>query len=115
MQRFALQTNKGAFALLLGSGLSRSAEIPTGWDIVVDLVTQVAQLSGETPADPIEWYRHEFSEEPDYSELLAQLSVESSVARVNILERYIKPSEDDLKARPRDECLLVRIEPLPIS
>lgn len=39
---FSLYENKGVFAVLLGSGLSRSAEIPTGWEITPDLVRRVA-------------------------------------------------------------------------
>ena len=30
---FSMYSNKGAYALLLGSGISRSAHIPTGWEI----------------------------------------------------------------------------------
>jgi hypothetical protein len=30
---FSVYENRGVFAVLLGSGLSRSAEIPTGWEI----------------------------------------------------------------------------------
>jgi hypothetical protein len=35
---FSLYENKGVFAVLLGSGLSRAAEIPTGWEITLDLI-----------------------------------------------------------------------------
>ena len=33
----ALQQDPGAYALLLGSGLSRAAGIPTGWEITLEL------------------------------------------------------------------------------
>lgn len=39
---FEMQAGKGMFALLLGSGVSHSAKIPTGWDITMDLVRRVA-------------------------------------------------------------------------
>jgi hypothetical protein len=42
---FSVYENKGVFAVLLGSGLSRSAEIPTGWEITLDLVRRVAEGS----------------------------------------------------------------------
>jgi hypothetical protein len=32
---FSVYENKGVFAVLLGSGLSRAAEIPTGWEITL--------------------------------------------------------------------------------
>jgi hypothetical protein len=35
---FAIHENKGVFAPLLGSGLSRAADIPTGWEITLDMV-----------------------------------------------------------------------------
>lgn len=35
---FSVYENPGVFALLLGSGLSRAADIPTGWEITLDLV-----------------------------------------------------------------------------
>ena len=32
---FSVYENKGVFALLLGSGISRAADIPTGWEITL--------------------------------------------------------------------------------
>ena len=43
---FSVYENKGVYALLLGSGVSRSAFIPTGWEITLDLVRRVAKLIG---------------------------------------------------------------------
>jgi hypothetical protein len=43
---FAMQSNKGVYALLLGSGVSRAAQIPTGWEVVLDLVEKLAHLQG---------------------------------------------------------------------
>jgi hypothetical protein len=40
----AIYHNKGAYALLLGSGLSRSAGIPTGWELTLDLIRQIAAV-----------------------------------------------------------------------
>ena len=39
-----LHANKGCYAVLLGSGVSRSAGIPTGWEVVLDLIRRVAAL-----------------------------------------------------------------------
>jgi hypothetical protein len=45
-------------ALLLGSGVSRSAGIPTSWEIVLDLIRKAAVLEGTSAeANPEEWYR----------------------------------------------------------
>ena len=43
----SVQSNPGVFALLLGSGVSRSAGMPTGWEIVVELIRKLAALKGE--------------------------------------------------------------------
>lgn len=34
---FSVQANPGVYAVLIGSGVSRSANIPTGWEITLDL------------------------------------------------------------------------------
>lgn len=39
---FSMYSNKGAYALLLGSGISRSAHIPTGWEVETALIEQLA-------------------------------------------------------------------------
>ena len=92
---FAIYENPGVFAVLLGSGLSRSAEIPTGWEITVDLIRRVALAKGVEPqADWDEWYRREFGQEPNYSTLLEELS-SSRAERRSILHSYIEPSDDD--------------------
>jgi len=37
----------GTYALLAGSGISRAAQIPTGWEVVVDLIVKVAALQSD--------------------------------------------------------------------
>ena len=38
---FSIQSNRGVYALLLGSGVSRASGIPTGWDVTLDLITDL--------------------------------------------------------------------------
>jgi hypothetical protein len=75
---FSVHANKGVYALLLGSGISRTAGIPTGWDIVIDLIRRIAALEGEhcEPA-PDAWFRNKYHLEPDYSALLARVALTS--------------------------------------
>lgn len=83
------------FALLLGSGLSRAAEIPTGWEITLDLVRRVALAQGiEEQPDWAEWHRKQAGEEPSYSALLEELAF-SPEERRSILHGYIEPTEED--------------------
>jgi hypothetical protein len=92
---FALFENKGVFAVLLGSGLSRAAEIPTGWEITLDLIRRVAlaQEIAEQP-DWAKWYRETTGQEPNYSTLLEELAGSPDERRA-ILHRYIEPTQED--------------------
>lgn len=91
----SLYSNPGIYALLIGSGLSKSAGIPTGWEIVLDLVHKVAQMEGATPApDPETWYKNRFGEPPDYGRLLDRLT-STSVERSALLRSYFEPTEEE--------------------
>jgi hypothetical protein len=92
---FSIYENKGVFALLLGSGLSRAAEIPTGWEITLDLVRRVALAQGaDAQQDWAQWYRDATNSEPNYSLLLKELA-SSPEERRAILHGYIEPTEAD--------------------
>jgi hypothetical protein len=92
---FALFENKGVFAVLLGSGLSRAAEIPTGWEITLDLIRRVALAQGTVEQlDWANWYHETTGQEPNYSTLLEELAGSPEERRA-ILHRYIEPTEED--------------------
>lgn len=92
---FSIYENPGVFAVLLGSGLSRSAEIPTGWEITLDLIRRVALAQGvEAQPDWAKWYREEIGQEPSYSALLEELA-SSPNERRSILHSYIEPTDQD--------------------
>ena len=68
---FSIQANPGVYAVLVGSGVSRTAKIPTGWEITLDLIRKLASLSGETrESNPEQWYLDRFGKEASYSDLL---------------------------------------------
>ena len=88
-------SSKGVYEFLLGSGISRNSGIPTGWDIVLDLIKKIAKLENEDcGAHPDEWYRTKYREEPDYSALLEKLAL-TPTERLNILKAYFETSEQD--------------------
>lgn len=91
---FSLASNPAVYALLLGSGVSRSAEIPTGWEIIEDLARRLAAAEGEDPTDPIAWYRERFGDEPDYSTIVGALATTPAERRA-ILHGYIEPTPDE--------------------
>jgi len=87
---FSVYSGKGVYALLLGSGLSRSAEIPTGWEITLDLIRKVAALNAENcEPDPAQWYTKRYGTNPDYSVLLQALAA-TQAERTNALSLYFE-------------------------
>ena len=90
----AIHDNPGVYALLLGSGVSRSAGVPTGWEVVVDLVRRVAAAYGEQPNDPEAWYRSKFSREPNYGAILRQVASTPTERRA-VLASYFEPTDDE--------------------
>lgn len=92
---FAIEASPGVYAFLLGSGVSRSAAVPTGWEVVLDLVRKVAAVEGnDAGEDPAGWYRSEKGGEPSYGELLAALAT-TQAERQAILRGYFEPSEEE--------------------
>ena len=92
---FSIQANPGVYAVLVGSGISRAAQIPTGWEITLDLVRKLANLShNETCEDPARWYREKFGEAADYSDLLAELA-KTQAERQQLLRGYWEPNEQE--------------------
>jgi hypothetical protein len=95
---FSIYENKGVYCLLLGSGVSRPSEIPTGWEITLDLVSRVGALQGvKDEPDWAKWYKATFGKEPTYSELLDQLASTPDERR-SVLHSYIEPNADDIAA-----------------
>lgn len=94
---FAVYHNPGVYALLLGSGVSRSASIPTGWEVMNDLIGKIALGQGEQPPDePYLWYREKYGEEPGYDTLLQRLGI-TPFERKSLLQAYFEPTEDERK------------------
>ena len=92
---FSIQANRGVYAVLVGSGISRAAKIPTGWEITLDLVRKLAALQGDTAEPDLEtWYREKFGTEPDYSDLLENLA-KMPAERQQLLRSYWEPNEQE--------------------
>ena len=92
---FSLHSNPCVYAVLLGSGVSRAAKIPTGWEITLELTRQVARLRGE-PCEPSpeDWYRKNFATEPNYSNLLDALG-KTPAERQQLLQGYFEADEQE--------------------
>ena len=91
---FSMQSNRGVYAVLVGSGISKAARIPTGVDVTLDLVGKLAAVRKEAPEpDPESWFRDKFGTEPDYSHLLDQLA-KTQPERQQLLRGYWEPREE---------------------
>ena len=90
---FSIYGSPGVYALLVGSGLSRSAGIPTGWEVTLDLVRRLAIAQGESPQpDWAAWYRAKFDKEPNYSELVADLASSPASAKPYCMATSSRPA-----------------------
>lgn len=89
---FALESQPGVYAVLLGSGVSRAAQIPTGWGITNELIRRVAATEGEeVHREPAAWYEAKFGKPVGFSDLLTELARSRSERRA-LLARFIEPS-----------------------
>ncbi|MDE0507945.1 MAG: SIR2 family protein [Gammaproteobacteria bacterium] len=92
---FSIYENPRVFTLLLGSGVSKSAGIPTGWDITLDLIRRVARINGiKGELDWESWYKDATGKEPNYSDLMSDLALESEERR-SLIDSYIEPTQED--------------------
>ena len=90
-----VHAGRRVFAFLLGSGISKSAGVPTGWEVAERLAGRLARLEGQdVGGDPVGWYRRRFGGDPDYSELVKGLAP-SPADRRNLLREDFEPSDED--------------------
>ena len=102
---FSMQANPGVYAVLVGSGVSRAAKIPTGWEITLDLVRKLAALRKENcDPDPERWYLNTFNKEANYLDLLDALCG-TPAERQQLLRDYFEPSADDRDEQRAVSCL----------
>lgn len=92
---FSMYTNKGAYALLLGAGISHSAHIPSGWEIEDKLIKQLAATQGVTNMeDWHQWYKDKYGYSASYSSLLEAL-VKTPTERVQLMKGFFEPTSDE--------------------
>lgn len=90
----SLHASPGLYAVLVGSGLSSAAGIPTGWRVTQDLIRRVARAEGVTEEElgeaPERWWVDRAGEDPRYDALLEALAPTPAV-RQTLLRRYFDP------------------------
>ena len=91
----SLVSNPGAYVLLLGSGISRAAGIPTGWEVVLALITRLAVASGEQPpADPAAWYQKARGREPTYTSVIEEVAP-LAAERLGLLKGFFEATPEE--------------------
>jgi SIR2-like domain len=92
---YVMESQPGVYAVLLGSGVSRAAGVPTGWEVVEDLIRKI-RAARDLPAgeDPADWFRREYGSDPDFSSLLTALST-GAADRAAILRGYFEPLDGE--------------------
>jgi hypothetical protein len=94
----SMQAAPGIYAVLVGSGMSSAANIPTGWQVLQDLVGQVARADNvdlaESGLDPFEWFAEVYGHEARYDELLSALA-STDPARRALLRLYFDPPPEE--------------------
>ncbi|MBP1616050.1 MAG: hypothetical protein H6Q13_3498 [Bacteroidetes bacterium] len=94
---FSIYTNKGAYALLLGAGISRSAHIPSGWEVENKLIEQLAATQGVTNVkDWHQWYKDKYGHSASYSSLLKEF-VKMPTERVQLMKSFFEPTDEEKK------------------
>lgn len=94
---FALHASPGAYAVLLGSGVSRAAGVPTGYEVLVDLCRRHAvalRIEADAAADPIDWYTAQTGTPATYDRVLASLTSRPE-ERIGLLRGYFEPTEEE--------------------
>jgi hypothetical protein len=91
----SIQSNPKGYALLLGSGISRSAGIPTGWEVVLELIQRLAVAEGEDAGpDPADWFLKKYGSEPRYDSLLESVA-KSPQDRRSLLRGFFEPTPEE--------------------
>lgn len=94
----SIRSAPGVYVPVLGSGISRTAEIPTGWEILLDLTRRLATAVGDDGGeDPLGWYRKRFGSDATYSAVVEQLGA-TPTERNLLLRPYFEPSEEEQRA-----------------
>ncbi len=87
----ALHNSPRRYALLVGSGISQEAGIPTAGDITDDLIRQIAGKGIKSGQNPQDWYKETHDgRAPTFSRLFDELA-KSDDDRKAILSRYFEP------------------------
>lgn len=91
---FAVHSTPGAYALLLGAGVSVAAAVPSAWGVQAELIRRLAHAEGDHPDDPFAWYYQRFDRPSTYSDLLDALT-RTQADRQALLREFFEPNDQE--------------------
>jgi hypothetical protein len=95
---FSIASTPGAYAVLIGAGISKSSGVPSAWDLQVDLIRRVAKVVGtQVDGNEEEWWRTWSGVDPTYSDVIERLAPEPH-ERQALLREMFEPSESERDA-----------------
>ncbi|MBV1780040.1 SIR2 family protein [Paeniglutamicibacter sp. ABSL32-1] len=102
---FSLNTAPGAYAVILGAGVSVASGVPSAWRVLHDLIEQIGaakevDMTGFDDNARLAWFRAEFGEEPTYEHLLEHLAP-TQMARQELLKGYFEPTVEEREANTK--------------
>jgi hypothetical protein len=96
---FALRSSPGAYALLLGAGVSVGAGVPSAWGVQEELIRRLARADGAEVEDPFVWYQERYGKPSTYDDLLASLT-HTSEERQALLRSFFESTRGRTRSRP---------------
>jgi hypothetical protein len=94
----SLHYDRGVYAVLVGSGVSTAAGIPTGWDLTRELALLEARHQGEHVPDNVEaWWAANKAVPLGYSSVVEAIA-STLGQRQALLRSVIEPSADEIRA-----------------
>src|ERR1022692_280465 len=93
----SVHSNRGVYALLLGTGLSKSSGVPTGWEIVQFKISSASWLRSKAPAVP-QTLRRGTGQSLEESLITRRSWTRSRnlpPKRMQLLRGYFEPSEQE--------------------
>lgn len=94
---FGLYSSPGAYAMLLGAGVSISSGVPSAWGVQDELILRLARLDGAEPEDRFAWYRDKYGTDATYDALLEGLAA-SQTERQALLKGFFEPTDEERAA-----------------
>jgi hypothetical protein len=92
---FNMHAQPGTYALLLGSGVSRAAGIPTGYEVTLDLIRKLAAAEGKDCGDdPASWFKNTHGLEASYTNVVARLAPTTTLQQ-QLLKAYFEANDDE--------------------